>query len=162
MRVVNQPETDTDLVVAGAGAAGLAAAMAAAERGANVALLEASATFRTGSNTSMSTSMVPVGGSRWQRAFGIDDDSPDHLYEDIMAKSKGQADPIVARALVDVGNELAEWLADDCRVVVGGLVLSTVFTLFLVPALFSLAMDARAYLAERAVQVLKPAQHTSD
>jgi fumarate reductase flavoprotein subunit len=116
MRVVNRPETDTDLVVAGAGAAGLAAAMAAADGGAKVALLEASATFRTGSNTSMSTSMVPVGGSRWQRAFGIDDDSPDHLYEDIMAKSKGQADPVVARALVDVGNELAEWLADDCRV----------------------------------------------
>lgn len=116
MQVVNKPETDTDVVVAGAGAAGLAAAMAAADGGASVALLEGSATFRTGSNTSMSTSMVPVGGSRWQREFGIDDDSPDRLYDDIMVKSKGQADPVVARALVDVSNELAEWLADDCQV----------------------------------------------
>ena len=57
------------------------------------------------------------------------------------------------------GSELYRGLGS---VVVGGLVLSTVFTLFLVPALFSLAMDARAYLAERAVQILKPAQHTSD
>ena len=57
------------------------------------------------------------------------------------------------------GSELYRGLGS---VVLGGLVLSTVFTLFLVPALFSLAMDARAYLAERAVQVLKPAQHTSD
>jgi hypothetical protein len=32
-------------------------------------------------------------------------------------------------------------------VVVGGLVLSTVFTLFLVPALFSLVLDARNALA---------------
>ena len=35
------------------------------------------------------------------------------------------------------------------RVVVGGLLVSTLFTLFLVPALFSLALDARAALAER-------------
>jgi HAE1 family hydrophobic/amphiphilic exporter-1 len=57
------------------------------------------------------------------------------------------------------GSELYRGLGS---VVVGGLVLSTVFTLFLVPALFSLVMDARAYFVERAVQVLKPAQHTSD
>ena len=125
MRNVNEPDVDVetevgvdvDVVVAGAGAAGLAAALAAADGGATVALLEASTTFRSGSNTSMSTSMIPVGGSRWQRDFGIDDDTPDLLYDDVMAKSHGAADAVVARALVDVGNELAEWLADDCGVV---------------------------------------------
>ena len=109
-------ETDTDVVVAGAGAAGLAASITAADGGATVALLEASSTFRTGSNTSMSTSMIPIGGSRWQREAGIDDDTPDLLYADIMAKSKGAADPRVARALVEVGTELADWLADECHV----------------------------------------------
>ena len=109
-------ELDADVVVAGAGAAGLAAAIAAADRGATVALLEASATFRSGSNTSMSTSMVPVGGSRWQEEFGIHDDSPDLLYDDIMAKTKGAAEPVVARALADVGRELSLFLADDCGV----------------------------------------------
>ncbi len=107
---------DTDVVVAGAGAAGLAAAIRAADGGATVALLEASATFRQGSNTSMSTSMIPVAGSRWQAEYGIDDDSPDRLYADIMAKTKGRADPEVARALVDVGVELADFLTDDCGV----------------------------------------------
>ena len=109
-------QRDTDVVVAGAGAAGLAAAIRAADGGATVALLEASPTFRQGSNTSMSTSMVPVAGSRWQREFGIDDDTPDLLYEDIMAKTKGAAEPVVARALVDIGVDLAEFLALDCGV----------------------------------------------
>ena len=57
------------------------------------------------------------------------------------------------------GSELYRGLGS---VVVGGLVLSTVFTLFLVPALFSLVMDARTYLGAQALRVLKPAQHTSD
>lgn len=112
---MTQRPRDTDVVVAGAGAAGLAAAIRAADGGATVALLEASSTFRQGSNTSMSTSMIPVGGSRWQEDYGIDDDSPDVLFDDIMAKTKGAADPIVARALVDVGRDLSEFLADDCE-----------------------------------------------
>ena len=107
-------ERDADVVVAGAGAAGLAAAIKAADGGAAVALLEASSTFRQGSNTSMSTAMVPVAGSRWQEELGIDD-SPDVLYQDIFTKTKGNADPVVARALVDVGRDLSEFLADDCE-----------------------------------------------
>ena len=99
---MSEPEKDVDVVVAGAGAAGLAAALAVADGGATVALLEASATFRSGSNTSMSTSMIPIGGSRWQRDFGIADDSSDLLYDDVMRKTHGEADPAVTRALVDV------------------------------------------------------------
>jgi HAE1 family hydrophobic/amphiphilic exporter-1 len=40
-------------------------------------------------------------------------------------------------------------------VVVGGLVLSTVFTLFLVPALFSLLMDLRGLLVRKTDSVIK-------
>ncbi|MDH3295209.1 MAG: FAD-binding protein [Acidimicrobiia bacterium] len=109
-------QMDTDVVVAGAGAAGLAAAIRAADGGATVALLEASATFRQGSNTSMSTSMIPVADSRWQQAKGITDDSNDLLYDDIMHKTRGQADPAVAKALVEVGRELADFLAEDCDI----------------------------------------------
>jgi len=106
---------DVDIVVAGAGAAGLAAAVAGADGGASVLLLEAQETFRTGSNTAMSTSMVPAGGSRWQKEVGIED-SPDLLHADIMAKTKGKADPVVARALANVSPRLVEWMADDCGV----------------------------------------------
>ena len=44
------------------------------------------------------------------------------------------------------GSELYRGLGS---VVVGGLIVSTVFTLFLVPALFSLALDAREALKRR-------------
>ncbi len=106
---------DIDVVVAGAGAAGLAASLSAADAGLDVALLEASETFRAGNNTSMSTSMIPSAGSRWQRAQGIDDD-PETLIADTMKKTKGQADAVVTRALAEASVELGEWLADDCAV----------------------------------------------
>jgi HAE1 family hydrophobic/amphiphilic exporter-1 len=47
------------------------------------------------------------------------------------------------------GSELYRGLGS---VVVGGLVVSTVFTLFLVPALFSLLMDLRLRLTGRAAK----------
>ncbi|GMQ85825.1 MAG: FAD-dependent oxidoreductase [Acidimicrobiia bacterium] len=109
------PSPDVDVIVAGAGAAGLAASIAAADGGASVLLLEAKETFREGSNTAMSTSMIPAGGSRWQAEAGIDD-SPDLLYADLMSKTKGKADPVVARALADVAPRLVVWLADTCDV----------------------------------------------
>lgn len=104
-------EPDADVVVAGAGAAGLAAALAAAEGGCSVVLLDARPTYRTGSNTAMSTSMVPAGGSRWQEALGIDD-SPDLLFADLLRKTHGEAAPDVARALTGVAPELVAWMAD--------------------------------------------------
>lgn len=106
---------DVDVLVAGAGAAGLSAAISAIQTGASVVVAEAHETFRSDSNTAMSTSMVPAGGSRWQAAAGIDD-SPDRFLADIRAKTKGRAHQVVARALVDVAPQLVGWLADDVAV----------------------------------------------
>ena len=52
------------------------------------------------------------------------------------------------------GSELYRGLGS---VVVGGLVVSTLFTLFLVPALFSLALDARAAVGRRLARFAEPA-----
>jgi fumarate reductase flavoprotein subunit len=109
---------DFDVVVAGAGAAGCAAALAAAMGGRQVLLADARENFRRGCNTSMSTSMVPAGGSRWQSAVGIDD-SPDVFYADVLRKTHGHADPVIARALVEVAPTLVAWLADACGVPLG-------------------------------------------
>lgn len=106
------------VVVAGAGAAGLAAALAAADRGADVVLLEASDTFRQGSNTAMSTAMVPAAGSRWQEAAGIDD-TPERFRADVMRKTRGTAHPELTRALTEVAPALVAWLADACDVPLG-------------------------------------------
>jgi HAE1 family hydrophobic/amphiphilic exporter-1 len=48
------------------------------------------------------------------------------------------------------GSELYRGLG---AVVLGGLIVSTIFTLFLVPALFSLMLDVRAGLARRLGEV---------
>lgn len=111
-------DNDVDVLVAGAGAAGTAAALAAARHGRTVVLVEVNESFRHSSNTAMSTSMVPAGGSRWQQEAGIDD-SPEAFLADIMAKTDGQADEVVARALTQVAPELVAWLADDCGVPLG-------------------------------------------
>ena len=102
-----------DLVVAGAGG-GLAGAVRAAELGLHVLVAEASPHFARGNNTSMSTAMVPGAGSRWQEAAGIDD-SAEIFVADMMAKTKGQADPVLASALAGVSSRLVTWLADSVR-----------------------------------------------
>ena len=108
-------DVDVDVIVAGGGGAGLSAALAAAHGGASVVLAEARENFRYDCNTAMSTAMVPAGGTRWQTVADIDD-SPDRFYADIMAKTRGTADPTIARALTSVGPDLVEWLNDRCEV----------------------------------------------
>lgn len=104
-----------DVVVAGAGGAGLTAALAAADLGRTVLLVEQRPTFRHDCNTAMSTAMIPAAGSRWQREAGIED-SAETFLADIERKTSGTADATVARALTAVAPELTEWLADRCAV----------------------------------------------
>jgi fumarate reductase flavoprotein subunit len=99
-----------DLVVAGAGG-GLLGALRAAAHGLSVLVVERNEHFAVGNNTAMSTAMVPGAGSRWQREAGLED-SPKRFLDDIMAKTGGEADPVVARALADVSAPLVEWMAD--------------------------------------------------
>lgn len=100
-----------DLIVAGAGG-GLVGALRAAELGLNVLVIEASPHFAHGNNTSMSTAMIPGAGSRWQQELGLED-SPDQFLRDIMAKTKGAADPDLANALARVSARLVTWLYES-------------------------------------------------
>jgi fumarate reductase flavoprotein subunit len=100
-----------DVVVAGAGGAGTVAALAAAEAGRSVLLVDHLPGFRRGCNTYLSTSMLPAAGTRWQRAAGIED-APEVFQADIMRKTKGRAYPVLTRALTEVGSDLVDWLAD--------------------------------------------------
>ncbi|MFS8478607.1 MAG: FAD-binding protein [Micromonosporaceae bacterium] len=100
-----------DLVVAGAGG-GLVAALRGAQLGLNVLVVERSIHFAKGNNTAMSTAMVPGAGTRWQAEAGIDD-SPRTFVDDIMRKTKGQADARLAAALASVSARLVTWMADD-------------------------------------------------
>jgi fumarate reductase flavoprotein subunit len=78
-----KPERDADAIVAGAGAAGLMAALAAAHAGADVLLLDRD--LGGPSNLLVSGGLFPAAGSRYQRDAGIED-SPARFAADVRAK----------------------------------------------------------------------------
>ncbi|GJD53136.1 Fumarate reductase flavoprotein subunit [Methylobacterium crusticola] len=100
---------DLDILVIGAGACGLAAAVAGHDAGASVAVIEKQA--RPGGNSSLSTGSVPAAGSRFQRAAGIDDD-PARMVRDLMGIARETDDPALVERLAGVSAETVEWLVD--------------------------------------------------
>lgn len=109
-----QVDAHVDVVIIGAGACGLTAALRARKEGAEVVVVERDPT-PTGS-TSMSSGFVPAAGTRFQRAIGIDDDSPERLFADIMAKSKGASHAEHARLATRAIGPAIEWLADHAAI----------------------------------------------
>jgi fumarate reductase flavoprotein subunit len=105
------PEWDleVDALVVGAGACGLAAAIAAQDAGAQVAIVEKRE--RAGGNSSLSTGSVPGAGSRFQREAGIVD-SADVMIADLQ-RIAGESDlPELAQRMARISAELCEWLVD--------------------------------------------------
>jgi len=103
-------DAEADVVVIGAGACGLVAALRARATGAEVIVLERDAS--PSGSTSMSSGFVPAPATRFQRAIGVEDDTPRRFEDDILSKSKGKSAAALAwLASVSVGPAL-EWLAD--------------------------------------------------
>lgn len=103
-------DVDTDLLVIGAGACGLAGAIAAHDAGISVAIVEKLA--RPGGNSSLSTGSVPGAGSRFQRDAGIED-SPQRLVEDLLATAGPHEADALTRRMAEASAPLVEWLIDD-------------------------------------------------
>lgn len=105
------PHTDTEVevLIIGAGACGLTAALRAHHAGREVLVLERDET-PTGS-TSLSSGFVPAPGTRFQRAINVDD-APDLFCADVMAKSHNTSEPALARLAADNIALAIEWLAD--------------------------------------------------
>lgn len=97
------------IVVIGAGATGLCAALAARDSGVDVLVLERDATPL--GSTAMSTGLIPAAGTPEQRAANIDD-SPERFVADVMAKTKGQVDETIVRTLANESAETVAWLRD--------------------------------------------------
>ena len=100
---------ETPLLIIGAGAAGLCAALAAKEIGIDAVLIERDAV--PAGSTALSAGLVPAAGTHFQRAKGIVDD-PRLFAADIQRKAYGEADPAVVDALTKGSGLLVEWLAD--------------------------------------------------
>lgn len=101
---------DFDILIIGAGACGLSAAIAASDAGASPAIIEK--LDRPGGNSALSTGSVPAAGSRFQREAGIVD-SPDQMVRDLMEVAKETDDLDEVRRLADVSAETVEWLVDE-------------------------------------------------
>jgi len=98
------------VLVVGGGAAGLTAALAAREAGAEVMVLERDAVPQ--GSTALSSGLVPAAGTRFQAAKGIVD-TPELFARDIQAKAKGQAEPTLVAALTATIGGTLEWLAGE-------------------------------------------------
>ncbi|MDQ8727349.1 FAD-binding protein [Bradyrhizobium sp. LHD-71] len=103
-------DAQIDVLVVGAGACGLAAAITAHDRGVSTAIIEKR--HVPGGNSSLSTGSVPAANSRLQREAGIVD-SPDALVADLMNIAKETDDLALVRRLAEVSGGVVEWLIDD-------------------------------------------------
>ena len=99
------------LVVVGAGACGMVAALAAAKRGVTVLVLEKGTEIA--GNTVRSTGLIPAAGTRFQREAGITDDSPRLMAEDILRKNDRESDQEITNLLCREAGPLVEWLVDE-------------------------------------------------
>jgi fumarate reductase flavoprotein subunit len=103
-------DSEVPLLIIGAGAAGLCAALAASEAGVEPVVIERDAV--PSGSTALSAGLIPAAGTRFQREKGVED-SAQRSAEDITRKSHGEADPTLVRAVAEGAGPTVEWLADS-------------------------------------------------
>ncbi len=102
-------DSHVPVLIIGAGACGLVAALAAREAGAEVLVVERDAT--PAGSTALSSGFIPAAQTRFQRAQGIAD-SPAQFAADVQRKNHGEADPHLVDAVCRASGPTLEWLAD--------------------------------------------------
>ena len=101
---------EADVVVVGAGGAGLSAAISAAENGAQVILIEKMNNL--GGNTLISGGEMAAPGNWLQKEAGIEDDV-ETFYNDILKGGDNENDPALVRIVADNALNAATWLRDE-------------------------------------------------
>lgn len=102
-------ELETQVLIIGAGACGLIAALACREVGADCVILERDRA--PAGSTALSAGLIPAAATRFQRQRGVED-SPALLAADIQRKAKGRADPAIVAAVANAAGAVVEWLVD--------------------------------------------------
>lgn len=111
--VIDLWDVEVDVAIAGAGGCGLVAALAAAERGLDVAVFEKTE-FVLG-NTAASAGMIPAANTRFQKAEGIHE-TAEEMAEDILKKNHYESDPKLTLAVCKESGRLIEWMSDSLNV----------------------------------------------
>ena len=107
---MNNNNYDWDVIVVGAGTAGIPAAIFAGQRGARVLLIEADK--RIGGTLHWSTGQMTAAGTKLQKKHGIED-HPDLHYDDCMRISNGDLHPTLGRLAIDNAADSFDWLMDN-------------------------------------------------
>jgi fumarate reductase flavoprotein subunit len=97
------------LLIVGAGAAGLCAALAAKETGVDAVVIERDAV--PSGSTALSAGLIPAAATRFQRAKGVADNS-DRMAADIQRKAHGEAPAALVETVARGSAPLIEWLAE--------------------------------------------------
>lgn len=97
------------VVIVGAGACGLVAALAARNASAEVLVLERDAS--PSGSTALSSGFIPAAGTRYQLAAGIAD-SPEIFAADVMRKNHNEADARMVASVCRAIGPTLEWLDD--------------------------------------------------
>lgn len=100
-------EFSVPVLIAGGGACGCIAALAARDAGAEVLLIERDA--RLMGSTAMSQGLICAAGTAAQAEHGIDD-TAEQFYADILAKTRGQTDPVIARMIAEGSGPTLDWM----------------------------------------------------
>ena len=107
-----------DVVVVGAGTAGLVCAVHAHDLGARVCVIEKC--DRPDGNSIYALGTVNAWGTKWQKACGITD-SREAFYDDMMKVSAGRAVPELTATYTDNISKATDWLQDEIGVKFGKL-----------------------------------------
>jgi len=101
-------ERDYDVIVIGSGAAGLSAAVAAADTGATVLIVEGDT--RVGGSSRLSGGHFYAAGTSVQQEAGVVGDTADAMFEHYMTLNQWMVDPAVVRRYCDLSAPTFEWI----------------------------------------------------
>jgi fumarate reductase flavoprotein subunit len=102
-------DIEVPVLVIGAGASGMVAALSAVDAGGEVLVIEADSV--PSGSTALSAGLIPAAGTRFQKDAGLDD-SADLLAEDIQRKANGENPQHLVDALAENAAPSIEWLSD--------------------------------------------------
>ncbi len=111
---VREEEYTADVIVIGAGGAGLTAAITAAENGSDVIVIEKMPI--AGGNTLISGGEYAAPENWVQKEEGLED-SKELFFEDVMKGGDNEGDPALVRILADQALDGANWLKDQVGMV---------------------------------------------
>ncbi len=104
-----QEDLDTDIVIIGAGGAGMAAAVEAKEAGKSVIIVEKMPIV--GGNTNRATGGINAAGTSYQKDAGIED-SVETFYADTFKGGKEKNNPELLKVMVENSASAVDWLND--------------------------------------------------